>query len=190
MPTSFMIDTLCYEKLRKTDPERNGPTSRAHKQQLRNIFNDANYESNDGFSTLIWGPSAWHFLHIMSFNYVPALDRNNYYNFMYSIGDVLPCGICREHYVDNLKVADFGPHSLGDRDSFTHFMYNLHEIVNKKSLPVTYEQMLRNYEMFRYRFGPDCRLQSRYPYRISVRIGPEQLLRNVPSFSLPENIGL
>ena len=33
------------------------------------VFKQQDYESSDGMLTYVWGPSLWHFLHTMSFNY-------------------------------------------------------------------------------------------------------------------------
>ena len=33
------------------------------------IYNSKDYNSGDGMLTSVWGPSLWHYLHVMSFNY-------------------------------------------------------------------------------------------------------------------------
>ena len=33
------------------------------------IYNKKDYNSGDGMLTSVWGPSLWHYLHVMSFNY-------------------------------------------------------------------------------------------------------------------------
>ena len=33
------------------------------------VFEKKDYDSSDGMLTYVWGPSLWHFLHTMSFNY-------------------------------------------------------------------------------------------------------------------------
>ena len=35
----------------------------------KTIFTKKNYNSGDGMLTTVWGPSMWHYLHTMSFNY-------------------------------------------------------------------------------------------------------------------------
>ena len=32
-------------------------------------FTKKNYNSGEGMLTSVWGPSLWHYLHVMSFNY-------------------------------------------------------------------------------------------------------------------------
>ena len=54
----------------------------------KRIFKKKDYLSGDGMLTSVWGPSMWHFLHIMSFNYpinpTPE-DKSNYRNFILNI---------------------------------------------------------------------------------------------------------
>ena len=33
------------------------------------VYNDSDFKSKDGMLTSVWGPSLWHYLHTMSFNY-------------------------------------------------------------------------------------------------------------------------
>ena len=52
----------------------------------------------------IWGPSAWTFLHTITFNYPENpnnQDKQNYFNFFNSLKHVLPCKKCKKHYSDN-----------------------------------------------------------------------------------------
>ena len=37
-------------------------------------FNKDDYESGDGMLTSVWGPSLWHSIHTMSFNYPVKLS--------------------------------------------------------------------------------------------------------------------
>ena len=39
------------------------------KTKKKRIFTKKNYLSGDGMLTTIWGPSLWHYLHTISFNY-------------------------------------------------------------------------------------------------------------------------
>jgi hypothetical protein len=115
------------------------------------------FNSRDGFSTKIWGPATWHLLRVISFNYPPEpseLDIDNYMQFIRSLGNVLPCGACRENYPHNLETAGFGRQVFRDRDSFGRFIYRLEQIVyqmtsKQKDLPATFEQNRATYECFR-----------------------------------------
>ena len=67
-------------------------------------YNKEDFESGDGMLTTVWGPSIWHFLHTMSFNYPvkPTREQKRQYkDFMMSLGKVLPCRHCRENYPKN-----------------------------------------------------------------------------------------
>ncbi len=39
------------------------------KQKKKKTFTRKHYNSGDGMLTTVWGPSLWHYLHTMSFNY-------------------------------------------------------------------------------------------------------------------------
>jgi hypothetical protein len=52
------------------------------------------YKSGDGMLTTVWGPSLWHFLHTMSFNYPiePTKEEQiEYMRFIHQLKYVLPC---------------------------------------------------------------------------------------------------
>ena len=36
----------------------------------KKIYTLNDYKNGDGMLTAVWGPSLWHYLHIMSFNYL------------------------------------------------------------------------------------------------------------------------
>lgn len=120
-------------------------------------FGESDYASNDGMLTSVWGPPLWHALHTISFNYPARPDRatrRKYYRFMRSLGDVLPCRYCRENYTGNVQALNFGPHHFKNRDTFSRYVYNLHEHVNTmlgKTSHLTYEKVRRRYENFRSR---------------------------------------
>ena len=124
---------------------------------MNNLFNNDDYLSADGMLTSVWGPSMWHFLHTMSFNYPvnPTKDqKKDYYNYLISLQKVLPCLYCRDNYPKNLKKAKFSRRVLRNRDTFSKFMYNLHEEVNcmlGKSSNLTYAEVRNRYEHFRSR---------------------------------------
>ena len=126
---------------------------------LVNMFTfDVNdYNSNDGMLTAVWGPSQWHFLHTMSFNYPvhPTMaDKQNYRNYVLSLRDVLPCGKCRKNLRKNLAKLPLLMTHMASRDSFSRYIYALHEVVNKmlhKKSGLTYEVVRERYEHFRAR---------------------------------------
>ena len=125
------------------------------------IYNQAEYNSGDGMLTSVWGPGMWHFLHTMSFNYPtnPTMAEKQYYkNFMLSMVHILPCKFCRQNLVRNFKELPITSNVLKDRTSFSKYVYDLHEVVNrilKKKSHLTYKQVRERYEHFRARCTAD-----------------------------------
>ena len=123
----------------------------------KNIFSKKHYNSNDGILTSIWGPSMWHYLHSMSFNYPvqPTCDdKKHYYDFVLSLRFVLPCGKCRNNLCKNFKKLPLKMTDMKSRHTFSLYIYKLHEVVNKmlnKKSGLTYEEVRERYEHFRSR---------------------------------------
>jgi len=123
----------------------------------RFIYSDSDYNSGDGMLTTVWGPSMWHFLHIMSFNYLvfPTLKyKQHYKQFILNLRYTLPCKYCRINLVTNLKNLPITALSMKNRANFSKYVYNLHELVNnmlKKKAGPSYEEVRDIYEHFRSR---------------------------------------
>jgi hypothetical protein len=115
------------------------------------------YNSNDGMLTSVWGPGLWHFLHTISFNYPvkPTQDNKKYYkSIITNLKYVLPCNKCRINLKKNIKELPLKPYHLQNRDTFSLYVYNLHELVNKmlnKKSGLSYNQIRNRYEHFRAR---------------------------------------
>ena len=127
------------------------------KTNISVIYSDRDYNSNDGMLTTVWGPGTWHFLHTMSFNY-PAHptqeDKEKYRNFILSLQDVLPCGKCRKNLKKNFNKLPLKMKHMENRATFSKYIYELHEVVNKmlhKKSHLTYEEVRERYEHFRSR---------------------------------------
>ena len=120
-------------------------------------YSKSDYESGDGMLTTVWGPSLWHTLHTMSFNYPvkpTKKHKKDYKKFIMNLRNVLPCGHCRKNFPKNLKSIPLNSKALKNRENFSRWMYNLHEEVNKmlhKKSGLTYEQVRDRYEHFRAR---------------------------------------
>jgi hypothetical protein len=84
--------------------------------------------------SITWGPSAWKFLHTVSFNYPDSPSNQtkiNHKNFYESMGSILPCKYCRDSYIIFLKelpIDDF----LGSRKLLTKWLFRIHNKVNNK----------------------------------------------------------
>jgi hypothetical protein len=127
------------------------------KTQKKYTFNLDDYNSNDGMLTTVWGPGMWHYLHTMSFNYpvVPTRsEKLDYMKFVKSLVYVLPCGKCRKNLRKNFKLLPLGMKNMESRDSFSRYIYELHEVVNKmllKKSGLRFEDVRERYEHFRAR---------------------------------------
>lgn len=121
------------------------------------VFTKKHYLSNDGMLTTVWGPSTWHLLHTMSFNYPihpTCNDKRNYRAFILSLQNVLPCGKCRNNLRENFKKHPLKLCHMESRATFSLYIYKLHEIINKmlgKQSGLTYMDVRERYEHFRAR---------------------------------------
>lgn len=121
------------------------------------IFTDDDYNSGDGMLTSVWGPGMWHYLHTMSFNYPvkpTKYDKKHYRNFVLQLQYVLPCGKCRENLKKNFKEFPLTQANMKNRYTFSKYMYQLHENINRllnKKSGLTYCDVRERYEHFRSR---------------------------------------
>lgn len=121
------------------------------------IYSEKDFNSNDGMLTTVWGPAIWHSLHTISFNYpvnpCPE-DKKNYKAFIVNLKNVLPCGKCRKNLKKNMKVHPLTNKHMESRETFSRYIYDLHEVVNKmlgKKSGLSYEDVKERYEHFRAR---------------------------------------
>jgi hypothetical protein len=126
-------------------------------KRSKKIFSKKDFSAGDGFLTTVWGPALWHALHTMSFNY-PVKPRQNdkkhYRNFMLNLVHVLPCKYCRDNLNKNFKVFPLTMECMKNRNSFSRYVYRLHERINKnlgKDSGLTYCDVRERYEHFRAR---------------------------------------
>jgi hypothetical protein len=126
-------------------------------EKKKHIYTKEEYNSGDGMLTNVWGPSVWHFLHTMSFNYPidPTTEqKNNYRNFVLSLRHVLPCKYCRINLVTNFKQLPLTMKQMKSRETFSRYVYELHELVNKmlhKKSNLSFCDVRERYEHFRAR---------------------------------------
>ena len=120
-------------------------------------FNNNDYNSKDGMLTSVWGPSLWHSLHTISFNYPtnPTPEqKKRYLSFFKSLRYVLPCKYCRDNYLKNLKRVPLTMKTMKNRKTLSKWLYLLHEEINNmlgKKSGLTYDDVRNRYEMFRAR---------------------------------------
>ena len=141
--------------------EKNNKTKKKSKITSKNdkkkVYNDKDFKSKDGMLTSVWGPSLWHYLHTMSFNYPvepTETDKKYYKQFVLSLKYVLPCKYCRMNLRGNLKAVPLTDTVLKNRANFSLWMYDLHEHINtmlKKKSGLSFEEVRERYEHFRAR---------------------------------------
>jgi len=123
----------------------------------KHVFSKKDYKSGDGMLTSVWGPPMWHYLHTMSFNYPvnpTSTDKKHYRDFIISLQYVLPCKYCRMNLTNNFKKKPLQMCNMKNRDTFSRYIYELHEIVNKmlhKTSHLSYCEVRERYEHFRSR---------------------------------------
>lgn len=128
-----------------------------NKTKKHRIFKKGDFYSGDGFLTTVWGPSQWHMLHTISFNYPvnpTEEEKNQYRDYVLSLKNVLPCRACRKNLKTNLRHLPLKMSDMKSRDTFSRYIYNLHELVNKmlkKKSNLTYCDVRERYEHFRAR---------------------------------------
>lgn len=129
---------------------------RANRKTTR-VYTKKHYDSNDGMMTSVWGPGAWHFIHTISFNYPTnpsCCDKRNYRGFILRLEKVLPCGKCRKNLKKNFKKLPLTWNHMKNRDTFSKYIYDLHELVNDmlgKKSGLSYRDVRERYEHFRAR---------------------------------------
>ena len=134
---------------------------RKKKIKTRKIYSKRDFRSGDGMLTTVWGPSLWHSLHTISFNYPvkPSKeDKKNYKNFILNLKYVLPCKYCRINFRKNLKDLPLNNKALKNRENFSRWMFDMHELINKmlgKKSGLKYSAVRERYEHFRSRCTQD-----------------------------------
>lgn len=137
--------------------KKNYPNRSIIKPKKKYVYTKKDYQSNDGMLTSVWGPGLWHTLHTMSFNYPispTAEDKTHYREFILNLQYVLPCGKCRKNLKLNFKKLPLTIGDMESRDTFSRYIYNLHELINKmlgKKSGLSYKDVRERYEHFRSR---------------------------------------
>ena len=144
--------------MRQTRKNKNKNKNKTCKNR---VFEKSDYTSSEGMLTSVWGPSLWHYLHTMSFNYPthPTLqEKKHYLDFIISLQYVLPCKYCRINLTKNFKQLPITMKEMENRDTFSRYIYNLHELINKmlkKKSNLSYCDVRERYEHFRSRCTKD-----------------------------------
>jgi len=113
---------------------------------------------DNGMQTNVWGPAGWLFMHSIAQNYPwnPSDDKKqSYLTFFKSVGEVLPCGKCRDSYTKYINTP--GPtmldsDKLKDRATCAKWLYDVHQEVSrglKKKCNPTFKSIWNRYEQYR-----------------------------------------
>ena len=143
-------------KSTKSNRTNRHPSNKGTTRKKR-VFKKKDFISGDGMLTSVWGPSMWHYLHTMSFNYPvnpTEDDKKNYMNFVLMLEHVLPCKYCRMNLTTNFKNLPLTMENMKSRETFSRYIYDLHELVNtmlKKKSGLSYCDVRERYEHFRAR---------------------------------------
>lgn len=143
--------------MNSTKSNRKKPAHKNSTTRKKRIFKKKDFISGDGMLTSVWGPSMWHYLHTMSFNYPvnpTEDDKKNYMNFILMLEKVLPCKYCRMNLTTNFKNLPLTMANMKSRETFSRYIYDLHELVNtmlKKKSGLSYCDVRERYEHFRAR---------------------------------------
>jgi hypothetical protein len=81
----------------------------------------------------VWGPGAWRFIHCVTLTYPdnPSFeDKQRYKQFLFSLGDVLPCSTCAVNFREYMDMH-YSQAVLESRTNFFQFMVDCHNAVNK-----------------------------------------------------------
>ena len=127
------------------------------RKNTKKVYNKNDYSSGEGMLTGVWGPSLWHYLHIISFNYPndpTKLQKKKYKELLLNLQYTLPCKYCRINLKNNFKKYPLKNNIFKNRNNFSRYIYNLHELINKmlkKKSGLSYCDVRDRYEHFRSR---------------------------------------
>ena len=159
--SAILIFSPYFSKMKINNKSRKAKKLRKLNTRKKRVFTKKDYSSGDGMMTSVWGPSMWHYLHTMSFNYPvkpTLLEKRHYMNFVKNLKNTLPCKYCRVNLLTNFKNLPLTMKCMKSRDTFSRYVYNLHELVNrmlKKKSGLSYCDVRERYEHFRARCVDD-----------------------------------
>jgi hypothetical protein len=81
----------------------------------------------------VWGPFFWHTIHIVALGYPkdPSYaQKRAAKEFFESLGHLIPCPTCRDHYVVHMNKMPITPH-LDRKEDLFRWTVELHNVVNQ-----------------------------------------------------------
>ena len=89
----------------------------------------------------IWGPSLWELMHSIAYNYglttMTDLKKKNYVIFFNTVGYLIPCSHCKEHYLYYIRKHPIEK-VVNSYDKICNWVNDLHNSVSSKLNKKTY----------------------------------------------------
>ncbi len=76
-----------------------------------------------------YGPIMWYIVHTFAGRVRTSSDKYNYQQFLFLLRDLMPCAMCKKHFIENLANE---PMTLETPESAVMYTYRLHSLVNKQ----------------------------------------------------------
>jgi hypothetical protein len=171
-----MTNSNKNKTIKNNTVKNNSIKNKTKQNKTKKVYSKDDYNSGDGMLTTVWGPGAWHFLHTMSFNYPvdPTTEQKHQYrNYVLSLKNVLPCKYCRMNLKTNLRELPLTMECMKNRDTFSKYIYELHELVNrklKKKSNLKYCDVRERYEHFRSRCTDDMPKLFKYEKKENAKL--------------------
>jgi hypothetical protein len=89
-----------------------------------------------GFVPDHWGPYIWSAIHILCMGAPAQLtdeQKRHYKYFFHSLPHLLPCSVCAEHMLENLKTKPVEHYLDGGRESLFKWSVEFHNLVNTQT---------------------------------------------------------
>ena len=80
----------------------------------------------------LWGPSAWYFLHSITYSYPekPSWEEKKAVeHFFDSLSELLPCSVCKTNYLEHFKKQPISRYSES-RETLVKWLIDIHNKVN------------------------------------------------------------
>ncbi len=96
--------------------------------------NKSKSKSKKYLGRTVWGPKAWHMLHSFSIGMNKSIkdsERKCYYLFYKTFAELIPCTVCKSHYIDYFYKIYIIEEKEINRESLKKYIYELHNIINE-----------------------------------------------------------
>jgi hypothetical protein len=85
--------------------------------------------ASHGIDPKVWGPSAWHFLHLTASVAHTMDDRKRFVAYINTFATIIPCQLCKDHFAKNRQNFDIKNH-LESAESMLMWTFLMHDAVN------------------------------------------------------------